>query len=452
MRLEDIEDVDRLKKINRALMARVESAMDQQGNAFSLFETALQLEGQVRRRTDELSNALHTVERANADLAKAKELAEQTNVAKTRFLAAASHDILQPLNAALLSLSVLTDMQQTDAGRNLATQIERSLETMNDLLKTLLDISKLDAGVIKPKSEAISLNDVYERLASDFIPIARENKLRLKFRSADHQVTSDRTMLRRILQNLISNALKYTLEGGVLVSARRCKGQIAIDIIDTGPGIPVSHQETIFDEFHRGPLPTGHDRDSGSGLGLGLSIVRRTINTLGHQLEMRSIEGKGTRFRILLPLSVKPDQHIRHKRAAIRSNTSRLAGAKVLLVENDPAGTFAAMTLFESWECNTRTARSSADVLTLLKKSSWVPDIIVADLHLDHGDLGTRAVEYTRNHLEKDIPALIVTADPSLDLEKNLKKQGMEMMNKPLRPANLRALMSHIIENNSRLK
>jgi len=450
MRLKDIEDVDRLKKINRALMARVESAMDQQGNAFSLFETAMQLEGQVRRRTDELSNALYTVERANADLAISKELAEQANVAKTRFLAAASHDILQPLNAALLSLSVLTDMQQTDGGRKLAKQIERSLETMNDLLKTLLDISKLDAGVIKPKSEAISLNDVYERLASDFNPQAGEKGLRLKFRSADHQVTSDRTLLRRILQNLISNALKYTQEGGVLVSARHCNGQVAIDIIDTGPGIPISHQEAVFEEFQRGPLPTGHDRDSGSGLGLGLSIVRRSINTLGHQLEMRSVEGKGTRFRILLPMSVKPDRNTRLKRAAIRSNASRLVGANVLLVENDPAVTFAAMTLFESWGCNTRIAKNSAEVFSVLKNNSWTPDIIVADLHLDHGELGTKAVENARSQLEHHVPALIVTADPSLDLEKSLKKQGMEMMNKPLRPANLRALMSHIINPDTR--
>ncbi|MCB1385356.1 MAG: hybrid sensor histidine kinase/response regulator [Nitratireductor sp.] len=440
------EEVERLKKINQVLMDRVESAMDQQGNAFSLFQTAINLESQVRSRTDELSNALRRVERANNDLAAAKEAAEHANRAKTRFLAAASHDVLQPLNAAMLSLSVLADMQETGAGQLLATQIARSLETMNELLKTLLDISKLDAGVVEPKIEPIALHDLVDRLRSDFAPIAEEKGLELRIR-CDHQtVLSDRTMLRRMLQNLLSNALRYTASGGVILAARPYREAIAVDVVDTGPGIPAAFREAVFEEFHRGALPTGHERDSASGLGLGLSIVRRVANTLGHGLQLDSVEGRGTRFRILLPRSKAPAPIGHEERRDLKAPASRLAGARILFIENDPAGITAGLTLFKSWGCDARVAGTSADVLGVLADTRWQPDIIVADQHLDHGDLGTLAVEAARQKLGSGVPALIVTADSSPELERAAHDNRMELMKKPLKPARLRALMNHLLD------
>ena len=447
MMWEEVEDIERLRKINRALMARVESTMDQQGNAFSLFQTAINLEGQVRRRTDELSNALRRVERANTELAAAKELAELANLAKTRFLAAASHDVLQPLNAALLSLSVLTDLQQTEMGRTLALQIERSLDSMNDLLKTLIDISKLDAGVVDPKIEPIAICDMFDRLSSDFLPIAEERGLQLRFRCKRQAVLSDRTMLRRILQNLVSNALKYTTDGGVVVRARDFHGdRISIDIVDTGPGIPAEQHESIFDEFHRGALPRGHDRDSGSGLGLGLSIVRRTVNTLGHKLEMRSMVGRGTRFRILLPAALNPANLTYEEARPARPLISSISGLRVLFIENDAAGLEAGEKLLSSWGCDVRVSSSTVDAIARLDEGDWLPDVIVADLHLDNGDLGTIAVKRARAHLGSEVPAIIFTADPSDKVEQEVRAMNLDLMYKPLRPARLRALLSHMYQ------
>ncbi|TKD29382.1 MAG: hybrid sensor histidine kinase/response regulator, partial [Mesorhizobium sp.] len=220
MPLRNINDLERLKKINAALVSRVERSMDQQGNAFSLFQTAISLENRVRTRTEELHSTLRRLEQSNIDLSAAKENAELANLSKTRFLAAASHDVLQPLNAAHLSVSALAEVQTSDEGKKLVRQVERSLETMEDLLRTLLDISKLDAGVVQPDIGDVSLEMLFSSLRSDFLPVAEMKGLTLKFRPVNAVVHSDRTLLRRILQNILSNALRYTRSGGVLVGTR----------------------------------------------------------------------------------------------------------------------------------------------------------------------------------------------------------------------------------------
>ncbi len=238
MPLRDIDDVERLKKINAALVSRVERSMDQQGNAFSLFQTAISLENRVRTRTEELHATLRRLEQSNIDLSVAKESAEQANLSKTRFLAAASHDVLQPLNAAHLSVSALAEVQTTQEGCKLVRQVERSLQTMEDLLRTLLDISRLDAGVVQPEIVDVNLETLFSSLRSDFQPIAATKGLSLRFRPVALAVRSDRTLLRRILQNILSNALRYTRAGGVLVGTRQRGGTIRIDVADTGCGIP----------------------------------------------------------------------------------------------------------------------------------------------------------------------------------------------------------------------
>ncbi|RUZ78893.1 hybrid sensor histidine kinase/response regulator, partial [Mesorhizobium sp. M7A.F.Ca.CA.001.14.1.1] len=210
MPLRDINDLEKLKKINAALVSRVERSMDQQGNAFSLFQTTISLENRVRTRTEELHSTLRRLEQSNIDLSAAKENAELANLSKTRFLAAASHDVLQPLNAAHLSVSALAEVQTSDEGKKLVRQVERSLETMEDLLRTLLDISKLDAGVVQPDISDVSLEALFSSLRSDFLPVAEMKGLSLKFRPVHAVVRSDRTLLRRILQNILSNALGYT--------------------------------------------------------------------------------------------------------------------------------------------------------------------------------------------------------------------------------------------------
>ena len=300
MSILDIDDVERLKRINDALINRVERAMDQQRNAFSLFQTAIALEGQVRQRTDELTSTLRNLEKTNAELARQKEISERADQSKTRFLAAASHDVLQPLHAAQLTMSALYDLQESERGRAMVMQVERSLDTMNELLHTLLDISRLDAGVMVPDPAAVPLVPVVESLLSDLRPIAEAKGLRLQTSITGDHVRSDRTMLRRALQNLISNAIRYTDRGGVLIGTRRRGNMVAIEVVDTGCGIPLDQRELIFDEFHRGPVAKGRtSRDDDCALGLGLSIVRRLVTALGHDLSLTSEVGKGSRFRIL---------------------------------------------------------------------------------------------------------------------------------------------------------
>lgn len=445
MPLRDIDDVERLKKINAALVSRVERSMDQQGNAFSLFQTAISLENRVRMRTEELHATLRHLEQSNIDLSAAKENAEQANLSKTRFLAAASHDVLQPLNAAHLSVSALAEVQTSEEGRKLVLQVERSLQTMEDLLRTLLDISRLDAGVVQPEIVDVSLETLFSSLRSDFQPVAEIKGLGLRFRPVNIAVRSDRTLLRRILQNILSNALRYTRTGGVLVGTRQRGGIIRIDVADTGCGIPDEQREAVFEEFSRGKAPPGAEL-AGGGLGLGLAIVRRMAGALGHPVTFSSRVGRGTIFHVDVPLAFnavveQPPTPVEAERAPGYG----LFGTKVLLVENDVDVLNAMASLLERWRCEVRTATSTGEALETLGDTDWVPDIVIADQHLDNGDLGILTVAEARDYLGRNVPALIVTADPSQAVIAAARAAGIELMRKPLKPAQLRALLAHLL-------
>lgn len=446
MSILDIDDVERLKRINDALINRVERAMDQQRNAFSLFQTAIALEGQVRQRTDELTSTLRNLEKTNAELARQKEISERADQSKTRFLAAASHDVLQPLHAAQLTMSALYDLQESERGRAMVMQVERSLDTMNELLHTLLDISRLDAGVMVPDHTAVPLVPVVESLLSDLRPIAEAKGLRLQTSITGDHVRSDRTMLRRALQNLISNAIRYTDRGGVLIGTRRRGNMVAIEVVDTGCGIPLDQRELIFDEFHRGPVAKGRaSRDDDCALGLGLSIVRRLVTALGHDLSLTSEVGKGSRFRILAERCEPPSTgEIRPQAAQRPANDATLSGRRVLLLENDIEVTRAMSTLLDGWGCEHRIAASHAEAEEVLKEG-FVPDLIIADQHLDHGDHGTQTVAALARRLRRRVPAILATADISEPVMRDAANLGAEFMAKPVKPAQLRALMAHML-------
>lgn len=445
MGLPDINDVERLKRINQALMSRVERSMDQQGNAFSLFQTAINLENRVKTRTEELRATLRRLKQSNTDLVAAKENAERANVSKTRFLAAASHDVLQPLNAAHLSISALAELQTGEEGRKLVRQVERSLETMDDLLRTLLDISKLDAGVVKPDIGNVALDPLLAGLRSDFQPLADKKGLRLRFRPTAATVRSDRTLLRRILQNIVSNAIRYTRQGGVLVGVRSRSGTVRIDIADTGCGIADHEREAVFEEFHRGEVPVEGEL-SGGGLGLGLSIVRRMVDALGHRLSFSSVVGRGTVFRLELPLGATIAAEAQGMPAETEGPRGYgLFGTKVLLIEDDDAVLEATNALLQRWQCVVRTATSTDTALDALGDTAWIPDIIIADQHLDHGDFGSETITEARAYLQRAVPALLITADASEELQQASRSFGIELMRKPVKPAQLRALLAHLL-------
>lgn len=440
-----VDDVERLKKINAALIGRVERSMDQQGNAFSLFQTAINLENRIKSRTEELHATMRRLEQSNLDLVAAKEAAEQANISKTRFLAAASHDVLQPLNAAHLSVSALADLQTSAEGERLVRQVERSLDTMDELLRTLLDISKLDAGVVKPDMAEVSVDQLFQSLRSDFQPLAEKKGLRLRFRPTQVSLVTDKSLFRRIVQNIISNAIRYTDAGGVLVTVRSQPSRARIEIWDTGCGIPEGQTERVFEEFHRGAA-MNDGALAGGGLGLGLAIVRRMANTLGYRVTLKSIVGKGTVFRVDMPEGS-------FFTAKAPANTQEPEGprgygifaAKVLLVENDRNVLESMKTLLERWQCSVRTASTTQGALARLGDSDWAPDIVIADQHLDNGDLGSKTVSEVRSLVGRDLPALVVTADPSECVIRATASAGMELMHKPVKPAQLRALLAHLL-------
>lgn len=444
-RIADLEArIAKLEKINAVLIDRVERSMDSQGSAFSLFQTAIGLERQIRERTDELTRTLRKLERTNDELKTAKEAAEEANRSKTRFLAAAGHDLLQPVNAARLSVSALAETRLGEDGSRLVRQVDRSLGTIETLLRTLLDMSKLDAGVMVPKRAAVPVAEVLSALESDFLPMARRKGLRLVIAPTTAWAVTDPVMLRRILQNLVSNALRYTERGGVLVGVRaRGEDHLRIDVVDTGAGIPEARHRAIFEEFHRGGTES-HDGEI--ALGLGLSIVERLVGALGDDLSLRSVVGRGTTFSLVLPRA-EPEVPVGLETMLGRSLQGfGLSGALVAVVENDEAVREATRALLERWSCIVAAARGLDELLAVAETRAKAPDIILADYHLDGGRTGIEAIRALRRRFGWDIPAIVITADYGDEVAGQIAAASAERMLKPVKPAELRALMTHILQ------
>ncbi|WP_419951325.1 hybrid sensor histidine kinase/response regulator [Methylobacterium sp.] len=430
--------IAKLERINAALMAHVERNMDQQGGAYSLFQTAIILEGRVRSRTEELTGLMHSLERSNAALVAAKEEAETANRSKTRFLAAAGHDLLQPLNAARLSASALSDMPLSPEALAMSGQVERGLQTIEDLIKTLLDISKLDAGIVRPIIHPVALADLLGGIAASFMPMAERKGLRLAVRCPELRVDSDPILLRRILQNLVSNAVRYTSRGGVLIAARRRDQACRIEIIDTGCGIEESERHLVFEEFYRG----GREGDEGEpGLGLGLSIVQRMATALDHALTLNSRPGHGTRMSLTVPIGTSPIEPV----AGPTPIATRLTGARVLIVENDPATADALTRLLRNWDADVSAHRDLASVGECVSAGRPPPDVLILDYHLDNGACGLDVATYLRGVTRADLPAIVTTADHSAAIEADVARLGAELMHKPIKPAQLRALLTHLL-------
>jgi signal transduction histidine kinase len=437
------EIVQRLTKINAALVERLENRIDQQASAYSLFQTAIGLEAQVRERTAELKRALLELERSNGALVTAKEAAEKANSSKTRFLAAAGHDLLQPLYAAQLSMSTLVDMQADPGAAKLCRQVDRALVTIEAYLRSILDISKLDAGVVTPEFQSVRLSDMFQSLDSDFRPIVERKNLTLRFRPTDVAVVSDSILLRRILQNLVSNATRYTREGGVFVGARLRGDHVRIEVTDTGVGVAPTEIERIFEEFHR--AHAGDAAQNGEGLGLGLSIVRRMSQALDHRVEVRSNPGRGSRFTVVAQLA-EPDAP-RSAEFVLVENWARandLSGRRILLIENDPDVMEATRWLLTQWGADVATAPDLATVRERLEDGP-PPDAIVADYHLDRDESGLQAITLARRITQREIPSVIVTADQGMEAIELTRAAGCELMRKPVKPAQLRAVLTHLL-------
>jgi len=386
----------------------------------------------VRERTAELT-------RLNAALERAKAAADEANVSKTRFVAAASHDILQPLNAARLYVTSLIERQSAGEHAAVIENIDASLEAVEEIFSALLDISRLDTGAMKPELADFRIDELLNRLEVEFAPLAREKGLEFIVMPCSLQVRSDRRLLRRLLQNLISNAIKYTPAGRVLVGCRRRGERLRIEVYDSGIGIPQTKQRAVFREFHR--------LDQGArvarGVGLGLSIVERIARLLHCELALTSKVGAGSRFSVEVPRATGIASAFKPL-ADSRIEPGRLDGMVVLCIDNEPAILNGMETLLNGWGCRVLKGIGLAEAMTALEASGLEPDGLLVDYHLDSGDgLGAIKELRRRGHPdERDIPAIVITADRSLHIREQARTEGAHVLNKPIKPASLRALMS----------
>ncbi|KQT88315.1 hybrid sensor histidine kinase/response regulator [Aurantimonas sp. Leaf443] len=440
----DSEAVRRLELVNTALMRRVEQVTDRQANAYSLFETAIHLEAQVRKRTGELSQALKRVEQTSRENVAAREAADLANRSKTKFLAAAGHDVLQPLNAARLSLSALEASGIPPEGRRFAASIDKALDTMEELISSVLDIARLDAGAMKPEFSDVALDELLESVAAEFEPLAHRKGLVIRTAGPRVHVRSDPALLKRLVSNLVSNAIRYTVSGGVLVGTRRRGEMVRLDVCDTGIGIAPDQYEPIFQEFHRGRVAGNPEVAHGAGLGLGLSIVRRLAEALGHSLDFRSVEGRGTVFSLTLRGLADRPRAAPPPPSTIRPSGFGLAYLKVLVVENEPDVMQATLALLERWSCTVRTAQDMRQALEVMTRERFRPDMILADHRLDGGQVGLDVVEAVRAMTGRALPAIVLTADYSEATARLVAASGCELLRKPVKPAELRALLAHL--------
>jgi Na+/proline symporter/signal transduction histidine kinase/CheY-like chemotaxis protein len=389
------------------------------------------LERRVKARTAELTQL-------NEELAAAKAEADAANLSKTRFIAAASHDILQPLNAARLFTSALVDRVQRSKDGELARNVDSSLEAVEEILSALLDISRLDAGAMKAEPGPVRVGDLLQALALEFGPLAQKKGLKLTVLPCGLTVNTDRKLLRRVLQNLVSNAVKYTRRGRVLMGCRRRGDRLSIEVHDTGPGIPAAKLGVIFQEFQR----LEADGDATPGLGLGLSIVERMARVMEAPVRVRSEPGRGSVFAVEVPVAEAAapaaDAGLRREPRA-----TPMAAARVLVIDNEKPILEAMTLLLSGWGHKVHTAAGLAAALAALDGAEGGIDMILADYHLD-GEDGITVIAALRQRAGWPVPAVLVTADRTPAVAAAALANDVHLIRKPVKPAALRAAMAHV--------
>ncbi|MDD5471680.1 MAG: hybrid sensor histidine kinase/response regulator, partial [Sideroxydans sp.] len=385
------------------------------------------------------------IENATTALRSQKEQAEKANFDKTRFLAAASHDLRQPMHALGLFMGELQNRLETPEQRKIVEKVEESVTAMSGLLDSLLDISKLDAGVIVPQVQEIDISTLLRRLTEAYEPLAAAKSIKLRIHTSNSRVRSDPILLERILMNLLGNAIRYTQEQGTVLLACRKRGdRLRFEVRDNGAGIPLSEQENIFREFVQ---LENAARDRSKGLGLGLPIVQRSARLLNHPLYLCSTPGRGSVFAVEVPRV--PDLHdLLGQESAVKSSPAAeaegsFAGRLVLVVDDDELVRNGTAGLIESWGCKVEMAGSLSEVARRFEQSQF--DLVICDYRLPDGtgvDLAER--QYMQG---KQKPAFIlVSGDTSPEVLKLVADKGMHLLHKPVRPAKLRSMMAFVLK------
>lgn len=413
----------------------------------ALEESNIDLEYRMKKRTEEVhsinADLRLEIERRNdaeKELIRARRAAEEANASKTRFLALASHDIIQPLNAAKLYLSALQEAKLSDAAQGILNKLNDSVTSSERLISTLLDISRLDQGELAPNNESFELSSLIQSLVSDMKMAANTKGLNLSSRLRPVWVKGDRTFTYRIVQNLLTNAIKYTDTGKILITLRQRNNQVEVRVLDTGIGIDADKQQAIFSDFYR-------IQDSKeTGVGLGLGVVRRLTEQMNATIDVISVKAKGSCFKLTMP----EGSPIKVSNVTFNKVKQTLSGLHVLCVDDKNENLDALETLLSRWEVNVVMANNYESALTLLSSNEHpIPDVLLIDYQLDKDQDGLSLIKDIEAQVGKHIPSAIVTALQDPALKETCLSQGIQFLNKPLKPAKLRALLQYLSKQKS---
>ncbi len=458
-----VEENARLRKVCGALIERVESSGAAGGAPYAAFEHAVLLAEQVRERTETLHRTLDELGEVNRQLRdeiavrveaeqrlrESKREAEAANLSKTKFLAAVSHDLMQPLNAARLFTSALGEEAVPASSRRLVDNIGRSLQDVEALLGTLVDISRLDAGVLKPDVAAFRAADLLDVMAEEYRQIAASRGLTLHYVGSSAVIESDLALLARVVRNFLTNAIRYTRHGHLLLGCRRRAQGLEILVGDTGAGIAESQREAIFVEFQR--AENGHDAQD-RGLGLGLAIVDRIATMLDHPLRLASQPGCGSLFSVQVPYGRLPASQPRSASPASSSQgEDALAGMRVWVIDNDPGICEGMTALLEGWGCRVRTATSLAGLEAELDThaAGETPDVLLVDYHLDASSPDGLAVAAHLRRRHPALPVVVITANHDAGIKSLARQLGYGCLLKPLKPLRLRMKLVALLDGSS---
>jgi two-component system, sensor histidine kinase len=379
-------------------------------------------------------------------LQREKAAAEQANAAKSRFLAAASHDLRQPVHALSLFVAAMRPRSMDEEARSLLDHIDDSVRSMGSLFGGLLDISRLDAGVVEVNKMPIPVQPLLERVCHDYVVQAQAKGLQLVRHKCSLSVMSDALLLERVLRNIIANAVTYTDRGRVVVGCRRRRGHVSIQVWDTGRGIPADEQEHVFQEFYQLGNP---ERDRTKGVGLGLAIVRRLTQLLGHTLTVRSELHKGSLFAVSAPYA--------DAAAAAAAQTGEFAApflahghGLILVIDDEMAIQIAMKSLLESWGYEAITAGSCDEMLERIATHRTAPRLIISDYRLRDNASGIDAIERLRSEYNDEIPGMLITGDTAADRLKEAQESGFLLLHKPVPNHRLRASIAHLIDSSDK--
>lgn len=431
--------IERIGNGDFSAASRIQAQTPDRDPLHDLQENLIQMADRLAEVQQNLEQQVSTVTQA---LREKKEEAERATEAKSRFLAAASHDLRQPVHALGMFVARLAQLPHDDQTSQLIGNLKASVRAMQSLLDGLLDISRLEAKAVQIKLKKFPLQDLFERLAQDMVPLAQDKGLQLRIRPCQVWIRSDPALLYRILLNLVGNALRYTEKGGVLVACRHtgASAQATIEVWDSGLGIAPEHQEAVFKEFYQVNNPA---RQRGQGLGLGLNIVQRSCQLLMHPLTLSSRLGVGTRFQMKVPKEaselvptlapVTPEQQLQHG----------LTGT-VLVIEDDDLVRRALVDLLKSWGWMVAEARDLNSALELIQ-GGVLPGLIISDYRLDDMLNGILVITQLRQQLARPVPACLISGDTDPALIQAAQAAQLTLLHKPVRPAKLRILLQHLL-------